>query len=86
MRITLNAILAFIGQASLSDDEFGALTIEDTLDDNLTYLDLVDVLESRESVSTALDRLRFYFLAKGATLSSIDEANSNILMGGGLCR
>ncbi len=53
MRDFLNAILAFVGQASLSDIEFGALPIaeDDSGYNQATYAALSVVLASRETVS-----------------------------------
>lgn len=81
MRAALNAILSFIGAESLTDNEYDALTIEDTQDDVATYEALNAVLVGREAVSTLTDRLRYYFLAKGADVPSIDNGRSNILIG-----
>lgn len=84
MRDFLNSILAFIGLESLTDDEFETLEIESYGYDNDTYLALSDILKSRESVSTAQDALRHYFLAKGAELETVSVGRSNIFIGAAL--
>jgi len=81
MRDILNGILSFIGAASLTDPEFASLTIADTSDDNLTYLDLLAVLTSRESLSSEKERLKLYFLSKGATLDTVTTGKTNIYLG-----
>jgi hypothetical protein len=86
MRSFLDAILAFIGQASLSDAEFGVVQsqIENVSDDLLNYQALDSVLESRDLVSSARDRLRFYYLSKGLNIPAPDMAKSNIYLGSAL--
>lgn len=81
----MNAILAFIGAASLSDDEFNALTIEDQVYTEEVYLALIGVLDARESVTSTRDRLTHYFQARGVEVTAPSAAKSNILVGGVLC-
>lgn len=85
MRDTLNAILAFIGSASLTDAEFNALTLESTEDAREVYEALSQVLSARESVSTMIDRLTAYFKAKGYDFTPA-QGKSNIFLGGPLCK
>ena len=85
MRTSINAVLAFIGQASLSDVEFDALEIESFALDAATHTAIAAVLESREAVSTALDQLRYYFLAKGVDVAATSVATTNIYLGSVLC-
>lgn len=85
MRAFLNAILSFLGAASLTDVEFDALSIETYGYDAATYNALLAVVDGRESVSDARDRLRYFFLAKGIVISESSSGKSNILIGFGLC-
>lgn len=85
MRDFINAILAFIGAASLSDDEFNGLTIESADYDQATYEAVLAVLVARESVSEITDRLANYFKAKGVSITTGETGKSNIYVGGVLC-
>ena len=85
MRDFLDAILAFIGSTSLTDDEFASLTIESYGIDEATYSALRAIVAARESASTQTERLYFYFKAKGATFAMASDAKSNILLGIPLC-
>lgn len=50
------------------------------------YTEVLLVLDSREAVSNARDRLRYYFLARGAELSEATPAGkSKIYLGSDLC-
>ena len=87
MRSFLNAILSFINSESLTDEEFE--TIEITVQDYSlsTYLELKNILETREAVSTQLEKLSYYFKAKGLEISDSDSSYtpvSNIFIGGSL--
>jgi hypothetical protein len=73
-----------IGASSLTDDEFDGLEIEAYGYDQETYDALAAVLIARESVSTTLDRLEYYFLARGVELTAADSAQSNIYLGSAL--
>jgi hypothetical protein len=85
MRDFLDAILDFISQESLSDDEWDAVPTDVAADYSVeTYNALVDVLESRESASNALERLEAYFVARGTDVESGYTPKSNILIGGEL--
>ncbi len=85
MRAILNAILTVISAASLTDDEFSALTIESAPFDINTYNALLAVLDAREVTSTTRDRLRYFFLAKGVEVEESSAGKSNIFLGTGLC-
>lgn len=90
MRDTLDEILAFIGTSSMTNDEYDLIELEDDeLDDLLrVYAELSKVLDSRAEISTYRERLRYYFLAQGASISvaqATPPARSNILIGGGIC-
>lgn len=85
MRDFLNAILSFIGATSLTDGEFSALEIESYAYDLATYEALLAVVDARESVSNTRDRLRYYFLARGVSVSESSAGRSNILVGAVLC-
>lgn len=87
MRTFLNAILAFIGSESLTDEEF------DSLPEGLaqeyskeTYLALRGVIVGRESVSTQAPKLKAYFKARGVDLSEEQARipSSQIFVGGAL--
>ena len=85
MRDFLNAILSFIGASSLTDQEFSDLEIESYAYDAPTYEALLAVVDARESVSNTRDRLRYYFLARGVSVSESSAVKSNILVGAVLC-
>jgi hypothetical protein len=76
--------LAFIGAASLSDDEFETVTIEDQLYLQATYDQLELILDSREAVSAMRDRLKYYFLAKGTEVTQSSTGKSNVFLGDAL--
>lgn len=82
MRDFLNSIFAFIGTASLSDEEFDSLTIESYGYDQATYDALIGVLNSREAVSTMKDRLTAYFTARGASISQSTNTGSTQIWAG----
>lgn len=85
MRDFLDAILAFISCSSLSDDEWG--TIDTLIDESYTlenYEALLGILDARESVSAARDRLRYYFLAAGVEVSESSNPQSNVFIGAAL--
>lgn len=83
MRVFLNAILAFIGSESLTDDEYetlSSLTEEEYTVE--TYTGLKGVLETRESVSGQLKRLKAYFISKGVAIDTpARDATSQIFLG-----
>lgn len=81
MRDILNGILSFIASASLSDDEFDALTIESAPITQATYDALDAVLASRDAVSSDRDRLKYYFLSKGVSLTVAVQGSSNVFIG-----
>ena len=85
IRDFLNAILAFIGAASLSDDEFNSLDLEVQTYSVEVYEGLLSVLDSREMVSNTRDRLRYYFLARGVEVQESSAGMSNIWAGSVLC-
>jgi hypothetical protein len=79
----LNAIFAFIGTTSLTDDELAIATSAGAslFYDADTYKGALAVLDSREAVSVVRDRLRYFFLAKGVAVGALPE-QSNIYFGG----
>lgn len=83
MRDFLNAILLFIGAASLTDEEFDSIELSTAEYSLEVYSALDDLLLSRESVSSLRDRLRFFFMAKGLMIVE-PGGSSNILVGGSL--
>jgi|1185.fasta_scaffold1800725_2 hypothetical protein len=81
MRDYLDGILAFIGQESLTDEEFESITLENTDDKIAVYESLLGVLESRGASDVSIARLQHYFLASGVPVVSAPSATSNIFMG-----
>lgn len=81
MREFLDAILAFIGAESLTDDEYGEIDLALPIYDQATYDALASVLEEREVVSTMQDRLVSYFTAKGVEVEQADVGKSHIYVG-----
>lgn len=86
MRDFLDDILAFIDAESLTDEEFSALSLEGSPEPSKeAYTALHAVLETRESVSDATKRLRYYFLAAGTDVGDAEAPattpKSNILIG-----
>lgn len=86
MREFLDAILAFIGSESLTDEEF------ENLPEGLTqvytlpvYEALKTVLQGREGVSGQLNRLGAYFESKGVDINGASSAAaSQIFVGASL--
>lgn len=82
MRTFLNGILSFISESNLTDEEFAALPGGLTEDYTTAVYDaLVDVLNGRSASIETLDKLRYYFLARGTSVSSGYVAASEILIG-----
>jgi len=87
MREFLDAILDFINAESLTDEEFETIELVTPEYTKEVYLALRGVLESRESISDQVKRLKLYFIAKGVDVSStptVPTARSNIFIGSGL--
>ncbi len=85
IRSVLNSILAFIGASSLTDDEFDDLSLTLSSPAIEVYTALSEVLEAREAISLIIDRLRYYFLAKGVSVPDADVGKSQIFLGAALC-
>ena len=83
MRDFIDAILAFIGSESLSDDEFATIEIDDEEYSVEVYEAILGVLQSRENVSGQAERLQNYFLAAGASVedSETKPPASEIFLG-----
>lgn len=86
MRDFLDSILGFIDSESLTDEEWGALSLEEEQLSKEVYAALLAVLEARDGVSDSTKRLKHYFLAAGIDLgveedAPATEAKSNILIG-----
>jgi hypothetical protein len=81
MRDFLNAILAFIGSESLTDDEFDSVDIDDDENNSEVYNALLLILDGRESVTDMASRLKYYYLAKGVSFASDDQGKSNVFIG-----
>lgn len=74
--------MAFITCSTLTDDEWA--TIDDLVDQSVTlenYNALLGILDARESVSTARDRLRYYFMAAGVDVPVSSNGKSNVYLG-----
>lgn len=84
MRDFLDSILEFIGAESLTDNEFDSVELELPLYDQDTYDALAEILEAREAVSSAQDRLVAYFTARGVEVTPNNTAKTNILIGAAL--
>lgn len=86
MRGFLDSILAFIGAESLTDEEFAFDEIQALSEPEYTqevYDALKLVLNTRESVSSTMQRLGDYFEAAGLDVDFSDSApSSNIFVGG----
>ncbi len=85
LRAFLNAILAFIGSESLTDEEYDALPSGLAQEyTKTTYEALRGVIVTRESVSTQAPKLKRYFEAKGVDLASTPARvpSSQIFVGG----
>lgn len=77
MRDFLDAILTAIDSESLTDEEFDGMTLPDTpAYTKEIYEAMKLVLEARESVSGQVERLKFYFIARGADLSASPGARA----------
>jgi len=85
LRAFVDAILSFIGSTSLTDEEFGWITITSQTYTSALYLEIMGVLDARESVSSTRDRLTSYFEAKGVTVTEPSAAQSKIYLGSDLC-
>jgi hypothetical protein len=85
MRDFVDAILAFIGTASLNDDEFEL--IEETAQSYTAelYADMLEVLDEREAISSVRDQLTAYFTARGVEVTASSAGTSKILIGDDLC-
>jgi len=81
MRDFLDSILEFIEAASLSDEEFDSIDLDEQAYNIETYDALLTILDDRETVSTTRDRLRYYFLAKNVAVPSSIPARSNVWIG-----
>lgn len=84
----MNAILLFINDSSLTDEEFDSLPVGLVQEYNkANYEALKTILQERDSVSGQLSKLKDYFTAKGVDLSGATATTpvSNILIGGSLC-
>lgn len=87
MRDWMNAIFAFIGTTSLTDVEYNSinfLNITSQVYNQAAYDELSKVLTSREAVSTMQKRLLGVFQAKGAEITAIETAKTNIYLGDAL--
>jgi hypothetical protein len=82
MRSFLNAILAFIGAESLTDEEFDSVEATAQSYNQASYDDLSRIVLARDGVSTIHDRLNYYYLARGVEIEESDTAKSEVFIGG----
>lgn len=85
MRDFINAVFSFIGASNLTDEEFESIEIESQTYTSELYEALLEIIDARELVSGTRDRLTYFFLAKGVSVSASSPAKSNILIGGAAC-
>lgn len=85
IRDFLDAILAFIGASSLTDDEYITIELEDQVYTSETYAALLTIIDARELVSNTRERLTAYFTARGVSVSQTSAGRSNIYAGSVLC-
>lgn len=81
MRETLNGILTSIGASSLTDAEWADIEFDDESSLIEQYNALFATLITRESVSSTIDRLKYYFQARGAAITVGESGRSNIFVG-----
>jgi hypothetical protein len=82
MRVTLNAILSFIGAEALTEGEWTDIAISEGASASAQYQALRHVLGDRESVSNMYSRLASYFKAQGYSFTSeATPVNTNIFVG-----
>lgn len=74
-----------IGAASLNDDEFELIDETSQTYTSALYTQIMLVLDSRESVSNARDRLTAYFKARGVEVTEPSAGSSRIYLGDDLC-
>lgn len=95
LRSDLNGVLSFIGAESLTDEEYDAIDgdISSFSNNEEVYTALCQILDGRDSVSTLVDRLTYYYLAKGVSFAvngapgfpdTTLSGKSNIYVGGEL--
>lgn len=85
IRAAVNAILTFIGLATLSDEEYDWLVDQGITGSSTpaeVYAAMVEMLDARDATSAQKDRLRSYFLAKNADIGEAPETgDSNVFIG-----
>lgn len=81
MRDFLNNILIFIAAETLTDSEFESVESIHLLYDQNTYNDLLNILNSRDSIGPYQARLLNFYQAKGVSIVAGRSAKSNIYIG-----
>ncbi len=85
LRDLLDKILNFVGETSLTDVEYDDIGITEESTVTETYLALLAVLNTRGAISATVDRLAYYFRAKGFEVSQPapepEEPESKVLIG-----
>lgn len=81
MRAFLDSILAFIGAASLTDDEFATSTLTSQTYDQASYEFLAGILKEREAISEMSNRLVGYYRGRGVDVTVVSTGSSNIFVG-----
>lgn len=84
MRGFIDAILAAISTSSLTDEEFELFDSESETYSAALYGEIDQMLKDRETISTIRDRLKYYFMSKGAEIVQPSAAKSNIYIGSAL--
>ncbi len=89
LRDFIDAILAFIGASSLTDDEYTSINqtgLSISLYNKALYTAMSTVLIGREAVSSTQDRLRYFFLSKGISdIGEVSKGKTNVYIGDPLC-
>jgi hypothetical protein len=81
LRDFIDAILAFIGTTSLTNEEFAWFTVTDQEYTQTLYAEMILMLDSREAISSTRDRLTSYFEARGVTVTEPAAGVSKIFLG-----
>jgi len=81
MRTFLNNILIFIVAETLTDPEFDTVLSTHQLFDQTTYTDLLNILNSRDTIGPYQARLLNFYQAKGVSIVAGKKAKSNIYLG-----
>lgn len=81
MRAAINEILLFLGLTILTDDEFNSIVLPDPYTQEQFYKQIYNIIKIRGNVNDELDRLYFYFFAKGETFDKVSANQSKVYLG-----